>query len=67
VHRRRIRLIAPPPVRRVRPTPARALTGAQQRVVLDLLHSPRFADQAPAEIYATLLDEGVYHCTIRTM
>jgi len=36
-------------------------------VVLDLLHAPRFADQAPAEIYATLLDEGVYHCSIRTM
>ena len=26
-----------------------------------------FADQAPAEIYASLLDEGVYHCSIRTM
>jgi putative transposase len=36
-------------------------------VVLDLLHAPRFADQAPAEIYATLLDDGVYHCSIRTM
>jgi len=35
--------------------------------VLDLLHAPRFADQAPAEIYATLLDEGVYCCSIRTM
>jgi putative transposase len=35
--------------------------------VLNLLHTPRFADQAPAEIYATLLDEGVYHCSIRTM
>jgi len=35
--------------------------------VLDVLHAPRFADQAPAEIYATLLDEGVYHCSIRTM
>jgi len=35
--------------------------------VLDLLHAPRFADQAPAEIYASLLDEGVYHCSIRTM
>ena len=67
VHRRRIRLIAPPPVRRVWSRPARALTGAQQRVVLDLLHAPRFADQAPAEIYATLLDDGVYHCSIRTM
>ena len=33
----------------------------------DLLHEPRFADQAPAEIYATLLDEGRYHCSIRTL
>ena len=32
-----------------------------------MLHAPRFADQAPAEIYATLLDEGIYHCSIRTM
>ena len=39
----------------------------QQKVVLDLLHEPRFADQAPAEVYAILLDEGVYHCSIRTM
>jgi putative transposase len=36
-------------------------------MVLDLLHAPRFADQAPAEICATLLDDGVYHCSIRTM
>jgi putative transposase len=35
--------------------------------VLDLLRSPRFADLAPAEIYATLLDEGSYHCSISTM
>src|ERR1700733_7823521 len=25
------------------------------------------APQAPAEVYAILLDEGVYHCSIRTM
>ena len=53
------------PVRR--PKPARALSAPQQQAVLDLLHAPRFADQAPAEIYASLLDEGVYHCSIRTM
>ena len=35
--------------------------------VLDLLHSPRFVDKAPAAVYATLLDEGTYHCSIRTM
>ncbi len=67
VQRRRARLTAPPAVRRPRPRPARALTALQQQAVLDVLHMPRFADQAPAEIYATLLDEGVFLCSIRTM
>jgi putative transposase len=67
VQRGRARLTASPANRRPRPKPARALSVPQQQVVLDLLHAPRFADQAPAEIYATLLDEGVYHCSIRTM
>jgi putative transposase len=31
------------------------------------LHSPRFVDHAPREIYATLLDEGQYLCSSRTM
>ncbi len=35
--------------------------------MLDLLRSPRFADLAPAEIYPTLLDEGIYHYSISTM
>ncbi len=67
VHRGRERLTAPPAVACSRPRPARALTVHQEQVVLDLLHAPRFADQAPAEIYATLLDEDVYRCSIRTM
>jgi transposase InsO family protein len=67
VHRRRARLTAPPAIVRPRPRPTRALSVPQQRTVLDLLHAPRFADQAPAEIYASLLDEGTYHCSIRTM
>jgi transposase InsO family protein len=67
VERRRSRLAAPPAIVRPRQVSARALTAPQHRMVLDLLHAPRFADQAPAEIYATLLDEGVYHCSIRTM
>jgi putative transposase len=49
-----------------RPTP-RKLTTAEEQRVLDVLHEPRFADQAPAEVYATLLDEGTYLCSIRTM
>jgi putative transposase len=67
VQRRRARLTAPPATPRARPRPTRALSVPQQQVVLDLLHGPRFADQAPAEVYASLLDEGVYHCSIRTM
>jgi transposase InsO family protein len=67
VQRRRARLTAPPATRRTRPRPARGLTAPQHQIVLDLLHAPRFADQAPAEIYASLLDAGVYHCSIRTM
>lgn len=35
--------------------------------MLDVLHEARFVDRAPAEVYATLLDEGRYLCSIRTM
>jgi putative transposase len=45
----------------------RALQPAERRAVLDTLHEARFADLAPAEIYATLLDEGRYLCSERTM
>ena len=38
----------------------RALTGQERQAILDQLHSLRFVDTAPAEAWATLLDEGVY-------
>jgi putative transposase len=38
----------------------RALSAAEQQAILDALHSDRFADLAPAEVWATRLDEGVY-------
>lgn len=50
-----------------RPASPLALTCKEQRVVLELLHAERFVDKAPPEVYATLLDEGSYHCSIRTM
>jgi putative transposase len=53
--------------RRVRPKSARALDVAERQKVLNHLHSERFCDKAPAEVFATLLDEGVYLCSIRTM
>ena len=53
--------------RQSRPKPARALSDAERSEVFDVLCSERFADRAPAEVYATLLDEGVYLCSERTM
>src|SRR5664280_1670873 len=67
VYRQRTRLARPLVMRCSRPSPQRALTVVERHTVLDLLRAPRFADQAPAEVYASLLDEGVYHCSIRTM
>ncbi len=52
---------------RARPTPPRALSPTEQQRVLAALHSPRFVDRAPAQIWATLLDERIYYCSIRTM
>ena len=49
------------------PTSSRALSSEERTEVLDLMHSDRFMDQAPHEIYATLLDEGRYLCSVRTM
>jgi putative transposase len=48
-------------------TQPRALGPGQRQQVLDVLHSERFCDQAPAEVYATLLDEGTYLASISTM
>jgi transposase len=50
-----------------RPRPARALSEAERTEVLQALHSERFCDTAPAEVVATLLDEGTYLCSERTM
>jgi putative transposase len=51
-----------PPARSVR-----ALSEKEQSVVRETLNSPRFIDQAPREVYATLLDEERYLCSWRTM
>jgi len=49
-----------------RPQP-RALGPGERQQVLDVLHAERFCDQATAEVYATLLDEGTYLASISTM
>jgi putative transposase len=56
---------AVPAVRRS--APARSLAAAEREKVLAHLHEERFQNASPAAVYATLLDEGEYHCSIRTM
>jgi putative transposase len=57
----------PPGPSRPRPAPPRSLHQAEREQVRDLLDSPRFEDDAPREVYAALLDEGLYYCSWRTM
>jgi len=57
----------PRPARRPRPRPARALSEAESAEVLALLDSDRFGDKPPRQVYAELLDEGRYLCSVRTM
>jgi putative transposase len=45
----------------------RALSSAEIQTVLQTLHSEPFVDQAPAQVVATLLDQGSYLCSERTM
>lgn len=47
--------------------PARALSGPEREAVLAELHSGRFVDCSPAQVWATLLDEGRYLASERTM
>jgi putative transposase len=61
-----------PPPQRPDPIPhrdrhqPRALTEAERHAILDQLHSDRFVDVSPTEVWATLLDEGVYLGSIST-
>ena len=67
LHRRQAFRRQPPAAVRPRPTPMRALAGQERQTIVDLLREPQFVDLAPAEVYASLLDQGVYLCSIRTM
>jgi len=56
-----------PRPKKPRPRPARALSEAEREAVLAKLHDERFVDSSPAAVWATLLDEGRYLCSERTM
>jgi putative transposase len=50
-----------------RPQSPRALRPAEKQAALDALHTPRFQDRSATEVYATLLDEGIYLASERTL
>lgn len=52
---------------RRRRVPKQTLSVKEKQRVLDVLHEDRFVDLAPTEVYAQLLDEGIYLCSPRTM
>jgi len=56
-----------PPRSRKGQAQPRALSPDERVHMLEVLHSERFADVAPASVYATLLDEGTYLCSTSTM
>jgi putative transposase len=59
--------MGPPAPRAPRPRPPLALSASENQTLLDTLNSERFCDTAPAAIHATLLDEGRYLGSVRTM
>ena len=59
--------VTPAPEPPARPAPPRALSPTEQEQVRALLNSERFQDAAPREVYAELLDEQRYLCSISTM
>ena len=57
----------PAPIVRPKKASPRALPDEERAAVLAALNQERFCNLAPAEVYATLLDEGTYLCSERTM
>ena len=64
---RRRCLVVPAVIRQPRPAPPLALSAPERQALHDVLCGERFVDCAPPTIYATLLDEGTYLASVRTM
>ena len=67
VRAHRLAMVGPMPRRAARPRPPLALDARENALLLEALNSERFADTAPAAVHATLLDEGRYLGSVRTM
>jgi putative transposase len=57
----------PPSLARQQCQQPRALSSVERQEVLDLLHDEAYCDQPPAQVYAKLLEEGRYLCSVSTM
>lgn len=66
-YRRHRKSPAPPRRQRKRRPQPRALSEPERAAVLEVLHQPDHVDEAPATIYAKLLDEGAYLASTSTM
>ena len=64
LRRRQPPVLGPPAPR---PSPPNKLTEAERQKVLSVLRSEKYCDLAPAQVWAQLLDDGIYLCSIRTM
>jgi len=62
--RRRPPVLGPPAPR---PSPPNRLSEAERQRILGVLRSPEYCDLAPAQVWARLLDDGIYLCSISTM
>ena len=65
IQRRRQPPVLGPPA--PRPAPANKLTEAERQHILTVVRSEEFCDLAPAQVWARLVDDGVYLCSISTM
>jgi putative transposase len=68
-HRRAVEAAVEGPVRApaARAAPVNQLSSAERLHILAVLDSDRFVDMAPVEVFATLLDEGVYLASVATL
>ena len=53
--------------REQRPVPPNAVSACERGELLAVLDSPRFADKAPRQVWAVLIDEGTYLASVSTM
>jgi len=65
--RRRRGPVKPPAEPACRPVPVNKLSDTEAAELVAVLNSQRFVDKAPPQIYATLLAEGTYLCSVSAM